>query len=328
MKPRLLVVELWGLGDLAIATPFLRIASSKFHVTLLAKPYAEQLRSRLWPEVEVRPFVAPWTSFRGKYRLLTWPWRRIMRLCGQLGRDRFDLGLSGRWDPRDHFLLAVARARERFGFPRLGSQLFLNHPLEYPGPRTHRYESWCALGEALGLALPGTGDQVTPALPRERHLILIHSGAAQPVRVWPLERYQGLAARLRQRGFVVQVICDPVQRDWWLQAGEKGVRAPATVTGLLEELDHAAAFIGNDSGPGHLAAVCGVPTFTIFGPQLPECFRPLHPASQWFDGKACPYKPCFDYCRFPTPHCLWNVSEVELWTFIEPFAARHVNAAV
>jgi hypothetical protein len=63
-------------------------------------------------------------------------------------------------------------------------------------------------------------------------------------------------------------------------------------------IDRAGAFIGNDSGPGHLAAFCGVPTFTLFGPQLPEWFAPLHPGSEWLEGKACPYKPCSDYCRY------------------------------
>ncbi len=40
VKPRLLVLELWGLGDLVIATPFLRAAAGQFSVTLLAKPFA------------------------------------------------------------------------------------------------------------------------------------------------------------------------------------------------------------------------------------------------------------------------------------------------
>ena len=59
MKPKLLVVELWGLGDLVIATPFLQAASRWYEVTLLAKPYAVELQNRLWPHVRVVPFIAP-----------------------------------------------------------------------------------------------------------------------------------------------------------------------------------------------------------------------------------------------------------------------------
>ena len=71
MKPKLLVIELWGVGDLAIATPFLRAASEQYDVTLLARPYARDLQVRLWPAVRVVPFTAPWTAFQHKYRLLS-----------------------------------------------------------------------------------------------------------------------------------------------------------------------------------------------------------------------------------------------------------------
>jgi heptosyltransferase-2 len=76
---------------------------------------------------------------------------------------------------------------------------------------------------------------------------------------------------------------------------------------LLEKLDSADRFIGNDSGPGHLAALLGVPTFTIFGPQLPELFAPIQERAQWIEGAPCPYKPCSDYCRFPEPRCLFAI---------------------
>src|SRR5438270_12922444 len=129
LKPRLLVIELWGLGDLVIATPFLRAAAQKYEVTVLAKPYAKDLQARLWPEVNVLPFVAPWTAFRRKYRLHVWPWREMFQLGRGIRAPRFDVGLSARWDPRDHFLLTFAGAKKRFGFPRVGSRIFLTQPL-------------------------------------------------------------------------------------------------------------------------------------------------------------------------------------------------------
>ncbi|MBC8096372.1 MAG: hypothetical protein H7Y43_11210, partial [Akkermansiaceae bacterium] len=60
-RPKLLLVELWGLGDLVIATPFLQAAAAKFDLTLLARPYAKDLQQRFWPDVRVEPFTAPWT---------------------------------------------------------------------------------------------------------------------------------------------------------------------------------------------------------------------------------------------------------------------------
>jgi heptosyltransferase-2 len=321
VKPKLLVVELWGMGDLVIATPFLEAASGKYAVTLLAKPYAKDVQMRFLPAVEVVPFIAPWTAFQHKYRLWAWPWREMLRLNRRLSAQSFEFGLSARWDPRDHLLLTLAGAKNRLGFPRLGSQVFLSQPLARPDPRAHRYEHWRVMAQALGFELLPRERLAMPKSRREGQ-ILVHTGAGQPVRVWPLERYRDVVARLRLKHFQVQVACDPDQRQWWLSAGEREVATPHSVAELLALVDRAVAFIGNDSGPGHLAAFCGVPTFTLFGPQLPEWFAPLHPASEWLEGKACPYKPCSDYCRFPVPVCMVNSGEAEVWERVEAFLAR------
>jgi heptosyltransferase-2 len=318
--PKLIVTELWGLGDLVIATAFLQAVSRKYAVTLLAKPYALDLQPRLWPDVRVVPFVAPWTAFRHKYRLLSWPWREILQLRW-LGREKFEVGVSARWDPRDHLLLTIVRARRRLGFPRLRSHFFLTEPQRRPGPLNHRYESWRVLARALDIELPPRERLPVPQHTRPASL-LVHTGAGQPLRVWPLERYRGVVAHLRALGYSVQVACDLDQRQWWLTAGETGVVAPRTVTELLGLIDQAGAFLGNDSGPSHLAGVCGAPTFTLFGPQLPEWFAPLSPAGEWLEGKPCPYKPCSDYCRFPQPYCMINSGEAEVRARVTAFLAR------
>jgi ADP-heptose:LPS heptosyltransferase len=332
VKPKLLVVELWGLGDLIIATPFLRAASERYQVTLLAKPYAKDLQARFWKEVKVVPFVAPWTAFKHKYRLLGWPWFGMLRLLYRLRTERFDFGVSARrtagggGDPRDHLLLLLAGARTRLGFSRWGSERILAQALTRPEPQAHRYESWRVVARALGLEVLAREALGLPA-PRRGDEVLVHTGAGQPVRVWPLEGYARLVARVRQAGYRVQVACDPDQQLWWREAGEPHLATPQSVAEVLALVDRASAFIGNDSGPGHLAAFCGVPTFTMFGPQLPEWFAPLHPASEWLEGKPCPYKPCSDYCRFPAPYCMVNTGEEEVWELVQSFLAKTVRKA-
>ena len=327
LKPKLLIIELWGLGDLVIATPFLREAANHFDITLLAKPFALDLQPRFWPGLKVVAFTAPWTAFKHKYQFWRWPLLETTRLRQRLSVEHFAFGLSARWDPRDHLLLKIFGANNRLGFPRLRSQVFLTQALTRPEPQAHRYESWRVIACALNIQLPPRDKISLPAV-QGRQTVLIHTGAGQLVRVWPLEHYQQLAAHLRQGKIQTQITCDPDQRAWWLRAGETNVATPSTVTELLALIDQAGAFIGNDSGPGHLAAFCGVPTFTIFGPQLPEWFAPLHPVAEWIEGKACPYKPCSDYCRFPAPHCLWKIREEEIWPRVEKFAARHLPGRV
>jgi heptosyltransferase-2 len=327
MKPKLLVLELWGLGDLVIATPFLRAATGKYTVTLLAKPFAVEMCPRLWPEVKIVPFTAPWTAFRfgAKYGLWRWPWGKMSRLLRDLQAEHFDCGVSGRWDPRDHFLLKLAGARERVGFSRWRSDRYLTRTLARPQPLAHRHEYWRTVGAALGLVLPPAADYFRAPGPLPG-AVLVHTGARLPLRVWPLQNFQEIVRRLRQQGYPVRIACDEDQLDWWAGQGEQ-VACPGSVADLLGCLDQAGLFIGNDSGPGHLAASDGRPTFTLFGPQLSEWFAPLHPTAEWIDGKACPYKPCSDYCRFDAPFCLRGISVEEAWERVEPFVRRHLAGA-
>ena len=311
-KPKLLILELWGLGDLAIASRLIEKASQAYDVTVLAKPYAQDLQKKLWPEARVISFVAPWTAFKGKYKLHQWPWRNLLRLSSQLRREKFDVAVSGRWDPRDHAWMRVSRARKCLGFPRSGSQHFLHQTLPLHDKKTHRYDQWKLVGEALGLDIPdwkpASGASKPPRLIRTA---VVHTGAAQPVRVWPLDRYEQLITFLEKKGLSIRLICDRDQASFWMDKG-RHPEIPSSVTELIESLESGEVFIGNDSGPGHLAAALDLPTLTIFGPQLTEWFRPAHPQGMVVEGKHCDYKPCFDSCRFDTPHCMNGVSFEEV----------------
>lgn len=324
MKPRLLVLELWGLGDLVIATPFLRAAAKKFDVTLVAKPFARELHPRLWPDVRVENFTAPWTAFHGKYQLWRWPWREMLQLRRRLVAQKFDYAVSARWDPRDHLVLKFSGATERLGYARLKSQRYLTRGLPRPPALGHRYEHWREVGHALGLKLPAH-EEIIPLQRPHQSIALIHSGARLPARIWPLEKFHHLAARLREKNVTVQIACDPDQVAWWQAHGEPPA-CPRTVSELLSHIDRAGIFIGNCSGPGHLAAICGVPTYTLYGPSMHEWFKPLHPQAEIFEGRACPYKPCSDYCRFEKPFCLHDVTAEEVWPHVERFAAKHLAA--
>lgn len=289
------MTELWGLGDLALALPFLREAANRASVTLLAQPHAAPLLRRFAPAVAHVPFTAPWTAFRGKYRLPRWPWAELRTTLRALRAARFDRAVSARPDPRDHLLLRLAGAREARGFPRAGSGVLLNHALPPPAD-PHVRARWDALAASLGWTLPPA-----PATRPPGRRVVIHPGAAQPVRAWPRERYAEIARRLEADGWSVTVLDDE----------SPGLDA------LLDQLAGADRFIGNDSGPGHLAALLGVPTFTIFGPQLPQRFAPVHAHAAWIEGAPCRFKPCRDRCRFDRPHCLLDVTMDETWSRLQ-----------
>lgn len=287
----MLVAELWGLGDVALALPFLRAAATHGPVTLLAKAHAGPLLRRFAPDVELIALDAPWTAFRGKYRLHRWPWSTLRVTVRNLRSRQFTHVISARPDPREHALLKLVGGEKLIGFPSAGSGRLLTDRL-LPPLDPHRAARWNFLAEYLGWDL----EPIPPRTGGGRHLV-IHTGAGQPVRRWPVDRYAEIADRLRQHGWTVSVI-DEHHGD---------------LTALVDLLATADRFVGNDSGPGHVAALLGVPTFTLFGSQLPENFAPVHSRAAWIDGAPCAYKPCSDYCRYPAPHCLLNITVTDVW---------------
>lgn len=299
-RPRLLVVELWGVGDLALALPFLRAAVRQAEVTVLAKPHAAPVLRRHCPEARHLPLDAPWTAFRGKYRLHRWPWRKLRDVLGELRAARFDAGVSVRPDPRDHLLLALAGVRRRIAYGRLGSALLL-HADVAPPANPHRGARWAALAGQLGWR----ADSATPP-DRTGRRVVIDTGARLPTRRWPEERYHELARRLTAAGWEVAVRDD----------------RSGSLDDLMDVLAGADRFIGNDSGPGHLAAAAGVPTFTLFGSCRPEEFIPTHPQAGWLAGRPCPHFPCRDYCRFATPHCLHDQEVETVWRAVSAWLNR------
>jgi heptosyltransferase-2 len=191
----------------------------------------------------------------------------------------------------------------------------------------HHFEYWRSAGKQLGIHIPERTSIPVTAI-RKGGGILVHSGARLAARVWPLSHFKELIVRLRMGGHSVELACDANQLDWWKQQGENEVSCPRSVAELLGLIDRVQCFIGNCSGPGHLAAIRGVPTLTIFGPSMHEWFLPLHPQAEWIEGRACPYKPCADYCRYQRPHCIQDLLVDEVWSKVGAFVRRHVGRMV
>jgi ADP-heptose:LPS heptosyltransferase len=116
--------------------------------------------------------------------------------------------------------------------------------------------------------------------------IVIHPGAGSPAKCWPADRFVGLGRALRDRGNPVVVLLGEVERERWPAAQVKtladvaSVENPQSLLDLLAHVQPARCFIGNDSGPGHLAGILGVPTVSIFGGNDPTRWKPLGPAAE------------------------------------------------
>jgi ADP-heptose:LPS heptosyltransferase len=92
-----------------------------------------------------------------------------------------------------------------------------------------------------------------------------------------------VAEQLIRQGRQVRVVLGEVELERW--GDTETLRWPAlakvlrlgSYLELLAELGGAGVFVGNDSGPAHLAAMIGVPTLCLFGPTSERLWRPMGP---------------------------------------------------
>lgn len=145
----------------------------------------------------------------------------------------------------------------------------------------------------------------------ESPIIAIHPGSPIPQKRWLTERYAELAdwliaqkqAKILFVGVkdeipIISEIQDQMQGESVNIAGETNVPQLASI--LLKSN----IFIGNDSGPMHLAAAVGTHTIGLFGPGDPERFAPVGEKCltirKKLDCPPCPGKEC----KFNSEGCM------------------------
>ena len=124
--------------------------------------------------------------------------------------------------------------------------------------------------QAVARHFPGSG----------RHLLL-HPGSGGRGKCWPVERFAALASWAARQGLAGLALFGPADADLvapFRQAladpADCAIAADLSLRDLLVLATAAAAYVGNDAGPTHLAALAA-PTLALFGPTEPAVWRPL-----------------------------------------------------
>jgi ADP-heptose:LPS heptosyltransferase len=124
----------------------------------------------------------------------------------------------------------------------------------------------------------------TPPAPNLSHLVdeksgrtkqvVVHAGSNQPHTRWPLERFVELASRLA-RDHRVLWIETPETRAAILPGNIVRIETP-NLTALARALASAALFVGNNSGPMHVAVALGTPSVVVSGASAYAWDSPWH----------------------------------------------------
>jgi heptosyltransferase I len=257
---RILAVRLGAMGDIIHTLPAVASLKQSFPGCHLAWA----VEQRWSPLLSGNPFIDELVFVeRGSLK-------SILDTRRRLRAGRFDTAVDFQGLIKSALVAAASRADRIYGLDRSVARERLA-ALFYSG--TCRPQALHVVDRNLELAAtagahtsartfpipPGRDEQPLPGGP----FVLANPTAGWAAKQWPLEYYVDLAARLRSIGYTLVL------------NGPTILELPGTVPhasgleGLICATRRAAAVIGVDSGPLHLAAALAKPGVAIFGPTDP-----------------------------------------------------------
>lgn len=262
---RVAIIRLRSLGDCVLTTPALSVLRT-------ARPDLE-----IGVVVEDR-FAAIFESPRERTAVLQASWRALRgwkpALCVNLHggtRSRWMTALSGaKW--RAGFAHHRTTFAYNFKIPRAQRVLGVERTVH---TAEHLATAFFALGVPIG-EVP-RAELYARDSPIQGRYAVIHPFASASEKEWPLGRFCEVARYLRLWN-ITPIFLMPPGHD------ATRFREHQVFRGSLEEvkavLSKAEVFIGNDSGPAHIAAAFGVPSVVLFSTSKPAIWGPWRTESQ------------------------------------------------
>lgn len=349
-----LVVKLDAIGDVVLCTPFLRELRHnlpKAEIVLVVNPQIRNL-VELCPYVDKvkaidfrlsgRPSWAK--GMKSFFRMLTFVFKDLAHVRpGVAIIPRFDVdyfratylayasGATNRVGYSEH--VTPKRTQLNSGFDRL-----LTRPLPGTAVGRHEVEHNIDMLRQLGFEVSDTSleiwwskrddfvaERILHGLDMARRpLVALAPGSGRRrVKQWPTSRFREVADFLiTDHGAQIlilggpgeELLGDSIAAD--LSAHVANLVGRTTLRQTAALLRRCDLFIGNDSGPMHMAAAVRIPVVAIFGQSLngdsddassPARFGP------WCDRRQVvqpckPVPPCEDVCLYGYPHCILEVS--------------------
>ena len=264
-RSRVAILRLRSLGDCVLTTP------------------AVALLNGARPDLEVGIVVEDRFAevFRGNpaiHQILAPTWQAVRQW-----RSSLCVNLHG--GTRSQWMTALSGARWRAGFAHHATTLAYNVKIRRAQAilglqrRVHTAEHLASAFFELGVPLGEvpraqlfTGEPTVG----ERHAVL-HPFASAPEKEWPAARFAEVARYLKLCNITPIFLASPqddvaVFRDHTVLKG--------TLSDVKAVLSNAALFIGNDSGPAHMAAAFGVPSVVLFSSSDPAIWEPWRTESE------------------------------------------------
>lgn len=326
---KILVSELWHIGDVIIAMPFLAALRERFpdaHITLLSKSHAQATLANSDLVDQVMVADLPWTFLEEDRRPRAWGLGAIFPLVRRLRAEGFDLAFDCSRDGRNHLLMFLSGATRTIGFAYGGGAALLTDPVPVGSLDAHRTDDWLRLLEPFGAprAVPPARLEPTAAerqwadeFLRERGytpgdpIVAVHPGGSSRLKRWPVASFLALAETAAdEMDARILLVVDPAGTGRNAPLPDGSLTAePRTLRQLIALLSRCDLLICNDGGPMHLAAALGVPTFAVYSWGKPEWWKPVGTGPHaWINRTDITCRPCAGHCIFHEPICLTGLT--------------------
>ena len=322
---RVLLINSTALGDLLFSTPAIRVLKETYphwRLDLLVNPgYAALMQHN--PHLE---------------RLIPFPGRswRLWGLMRELKPSHYDLVIILHGNDPEATLLACATGSPYIiGSAYSPLSFAYSAKVERKDPFQHAIERRLDFVRLLGADTPDKQMQLflpSKELIRAEVLAIRHFGASPPLlaafhpfgsgryKWWPPESYAALGNHLHETyGAAILIISGPGDREAAESLAAK-LAGPVLVTGgrplteVAAFLKHCRLFVGNDSGPLHMALALGVPSIALLGADHPRRIGPY--AVDWGTflyrkEEVCPQEHCLNR-KCPDNKCLQAITVTEV----------------
>jgi ADP-heptose:LPS heptosyltransferase len=313
---KILVVKLDHIGDCIIAFPAIRRLKRHFPQARISVLTSRASRS-IWslePAVE-EIFEFDFFHARSALGELKRNEEDWLELRERLAPEGFDLAVDLRKHPETRPVLQYTGGRYLAGFDHRSQFTWLDVGLDWGGDqafarkRNHTGEDLVNLVDAIAAAGDADRTLITapPAarpIPGKKsngstrgRLVCVHPTAGNDMKQWPIEYFAALIDRLVEADGVQVALVGGPGDEATADRIVARLGHPEAVTSLvgkvpLSELPAlllgAALFVGNDSGPKHIAAGLGVPTVGIHSGTVDvREWGPIGPTPSLSPAKSC-----------------------------------------
>jgi lipopolysaccharide heptosyltransferase II len=292
---KVLLVRLRSIGDTVLMTPCITALKRwrpDVEVDVLLEPFCA-------PVLEAHPEVARVVEVGRTFR-------ERARAGAALRRRGYDMAVNLNGGSTAAMLAVASGAPSRVGFagyrqPWLANCRVTSSHDVWRRTDVHTVEHQLALVAGVGVPVDAAGPtslatteaaraevarRLAAAGLAEGAYAVFHPEASLETKRWPADRFARLAATVSGELGLRAVVVGREASTVVAAAGEAGVAmADLSLAETMALVEGSALFVGNDSGPAHVAAAFARPVVVVFGASNAELWRPWS-AAPWRVAKG------------------------------------------